>query len=194
MQQEADGRVATRNLALGTVAFAVAFTAWGLISPLGRRFEDDLGLSSTETSILLAGVATTLGFGILVYRRFANARVRATTSRSDLVLYPLLGLAIVTGMVATIWGTAIDEYAYRESVSPWFRSIFAFDPNATLMVGAPFVFQLHAVVAWLLFLVWPFTRLVHAWSIPLGYLLRRSHVLYRSRTPKAALARERSRP
>lgn len=39
---------------LGTVAFAVAFTAWGLISPLGRRFEDDLGLSSTETSILLA--------------------------------------------------------------------------------------------------------------------------------------------
>lgn len=143
---------------------------------------------------LIAGVATTLGFGILVYRRIANARVRATTSRSDLVLYPLLALAIVTGMIATIWGTAIDEYAYRESVSPWFRSIFAFDPNATLMVGAPFVFQLHAVVAWLLFLVWPFTRLVHAWSIPLGYLLRRSHVLYRSRTPKAALARERSRP
>jgi NNP family nitrate/nitrite transporter-like MFS transporter len=49
---EPDG--ATRNLVLGTVAFAVAFTAWGLISPLGRRFEDELGLSSTETSILLA--------------------------------------------------------------------------------------------------------------------------------------------
>jgi NNP family nitrate/nitrite transporter-like MFS transporter len=54
MEPEADGRVATRNLVLGTVAFAVAFTAWGLISPLGRRFEDDLGLSSTETAILLA--------------------------------------------------------------------------------------------------------------------------------------------
>jgi NNP family nitrate/nitrite transporter-like MFS transporter len=50
--REPDG--ATRNLVLGTVAFAVAFTAWGLISPLGRQFEDELGLSSTETSILLA--------------------------------------------------------------------------------------------------------------------------------------------
>jgi nitrate reductase gamma subunit len=142
---------------------------------------------------LIAGAAMTLGFAILVYRRIANARVRATTSQSDLLLYPLLGLAIVTGMIATIWGSAVDEYAYRESVSPWFRSIFAFDPNATLMVGAPLVFQLHAVVAWLLFLVWPFTRLVHAWSIPVGYLLRRSHVLYRSRTPKAALERQRTR-
>jgi nitrate reductase gamma subunit len=62
------------------------------------------------------------------------------------------------------------------------------------MVDAPFVFQLHAVVTrLLLLLVWPFTRLVHAWSIPLGYLMRRSHVLYRSHTPRTALERERSR-
>lgn len=141
---------------------------------------------------LAAGAAMTVGFAILVYRRLASPHVRATTSRSDLVLYPLLALAILTGMAATISG-AFDEYNYRETVSPWFRSIFAFDPKGELMVGAPFVFQLHAVVTWLLFLAWPFTRLVHAWSVPIGYLMRRSWVLYRSRTPKAALERQRSR-
>ena len=142
---------------------------------------------------LSAGAVMTLGFVILVYRRLANRRVRATTSRSDVVLYPLLALAIASGMVATVWGSAIDEYGYRETVSPWFRGLFAFSPDAALMANAPFVFQLHAVTAWLLFLAWPFTRLVHAWSVPVGYLLRRSQVLYRSRTPRAALARERAR-
>jgi nitrate reductase gamma subunit len=60
------------------------------------------------------------------------------------------------------------------------------------MAEAPLLFQLHAVSAWLLLAAWPFTRLVHAWSIPVGYL-RRSHILYRSRTPEAALRRERAR-
>jgi nitrate reductase gamma subunit len=48
------------------------------------------------------------------------------------------------------------------------------------MTGAPFVYQLHAVAAWLILAIWPFTRLVHAWSIPLQYL-GRPHILYRRR-------------
>lgn len=45
---------ASRNLALSTVAFALCFSAWGLMAPLARRFEDDLDLSSTETAVLIA--------------------------------------------------------------------------------------------------------------------------------------------
>jgi NNP family nitrate/nitrite transporter-like MFS transporter len=45
---------ATRNLVLSTVAFALCFSAWGLMAPLARRFEDDLDLSSTETAVLIA--------------------------------------------------------------------------------------------------------------------------------------------
>jgi len=138
-----------------------------------------------------AGTAIVLGLAILLYRRVAVPRVRHTTTRSDLVVLPLLVLVIGGGMLVTVWGTAIDEYPYRTTVSPWFRGIFGFAPEADLMAGAPFVFQLHAVSSWLLFAVWPFSRLVHAWSFPLGYL-RRSHILYRSRTPRAALARNRA--
>jgi nitrate reductase gamma subunit len=139
---------------------------------------------------LTAGVATTAGFAILLYRRGRVPRVRATTSRSDLFLtYPLLAIVIATGMAATI-SNAVDEHTYRETVSPWFRGIFSFRPRGELMTEAPFVFQAHAVSAFLLFAAWPFTRLVHAWSVPVRYL-RRAPILYRSRAPRPALSGQR---
>lgn len=60
------------------------------------------------------------------------------------------------------------------------------------MVGAPLVFQLHTLSAFILFALWPFSSLVHVFSVPLGYL-RRSYVQYRSSNPQATLARERAR-
>ena len=92
----------------------------------------------------------------------------------------MLAATILFGMVATVWGTAIDHYAYRETVSPWFRGIFLFEPHEELMTNASFVFQAHAVTAWLLLAIWPFTRLVHAWSIPVAYV-GRAPIVYRRR-------------
>jgi nitrate reductase gamma subunit len=142
-----------------------------------------------------AGAAVVAGIVLLFVRRTTVPRVRATTSRSDLVLYPVLVAAIVLGALATYWGNGVDRFAYRETVSPWFRGIFSLDPRGELMADASFVFQAHAVSAWLLFAVWPFTRLVHAWSVPVGYL-RRSPILYRSRStgPSARPARPASGP
>ena len=139
-----------------------------------------------------AGVAMTVGLAILIFRRASVPRVRVTTSRGDLVMYPLLTVAVVTGMLATFGANLVSPYHYREVVSPWFRGIFAFQPHAEQMANAPFLFQLHATSVWLLYAVWPFSRLVHAWSIPVSYL-QRSWILYRSRNPRAALAFERRR-
>jgi hypothetical protein len=69
---------------------------------------------------------------------------------------------------------------YRQTVAPWFRSIFYLHPDSGLIKAAPIGFQLHAQLAWLLFAVWPFTRLVHVFSAPVGYLTR-PYVPYRSR-------------
>lgn len=132
-----------------------------------------------------AGVTMTAGFLILLYRRMRVPRVRATTSLSDALLaYPLLAIVIGTGMAAVI-SNAIDEHTYRETVSPWFRGVFSFSPNAELMTGAPFLFQAHAASAFVLFAAWPFTRLVHAWSVPVRYL-RRAPILYRTRAPRSS--------
>src|SRR3989337_3494381 len=54
------GVMAARNLALATLAFALCFSVWGLIAPLAKKFEEDLGLSSTET-LFLTAVPVVLG-------------------------------------------------------------------------------------------------------------------------------------
>jgi nitrate reductase gamma subunit len=156
----------------------------GILIP--RSWTETIGISDDAYHYLalvagtVSGLAIVAGFSILVFRRARVAGIRVTTLRSDLVLYPVLAASILFGTVATIWGTGVDEYAYRETVSPWFRGIFGLDPDASLMANADFVFQAHAVTAWLLLAIWPFTRLVHAWSVPLAFL-RRSPILYRSR-------------
>jgi Nitrate reductase gamma subunit len=66
------------------------------------------------------------------------------------------------------------------AAAPWFRSMFSLQPDTALILEAPFGFQLHAQLAWLLIAIWPFTRLVHVFSAPLGYLTR-PYVPYRSR-------------
>ncbi|MGV9343585.1 respiratory nitrate reductase subunit gamma [Streptomyces spiralis] len=72
------------------------------------------------------------------------------------------------------------DWTDRETISPWFRSIFYLEPDPDLMSGAPILFKLHAISALLLFAAWPFTRLVHMLTAPLGYLTR-PYIVYRSR-------------
>ena len=93
-----------------------------------------------------------------------------------------LGLAETIGR-----NTLGGGYDYRATVGVWFRSIVFLHPEPDAMVGAPVLYQLHAVAAWLILRVWPFTRLVHAWSIPLQYL-GRPYILYRRRWARGAAA------
>ena len=68
-----------------------------------------------------------------------------------------------------------------ETVSPWFRSVFLLRPDVEAMAEAPIQFHIHALVGMALFALWPFSRLVHAFTAPLHYLFR-PYIVYRSRT------------
>ena len=132
---------------------------------------------------MISGVAAVLGLVILIYRRRTVGPVFSATTRMDKVMYLFLVAAIVLGMWNTIAGSIFSlggEYNYREGVSVWYRSFLAFQPRPDLMGDAPIGFQLHALVAFGLFALWPFTRLVHVFSAPLGYLTR-PYIVYRSR-------------
>lgn len=159
---------------------------------ISQSLTDSLGISEDTYRIFsasmgtLAGTAMLAGLAILIARRLHNPRVAATTRGMDVAVMALLALMVATGM----WNTVVENlinggYNYRETVSPWFRGLFLLDPNASLMTrGAiPLSYQLHALGGWLLIMVWPFSRLVHAWSVPLGYL-RRKPIVYRSRAPR----------
>ena len=128
----------------------------------------------------LAGLATVVGMAILVYRRRTTGPVFSATTRMDKVMYLFLAAVIVLGLYNTVASNVFGHYDYREGVSVWFRGIFRFDLHPDLMGEAPLGFQLHGLVAMALFALWPFTRLVHVFSAPLGYLTR-PYIVYRSR-------------
>ena len=137
---------------------------------------------------VLFGAAMLAGFGVLMYRRTRVPRVKATTSRTDVLTYLVLGTAIVTGMLATTgWNVFGSGYEYRETVAPWFRGLGLLSPDPALMSGAPLLFQVHAMSTVALFALWPFSRLVHAWSVPIVYLVR-SPILYRRRLTRRRVA------
>ncbi len=129
----------------------------------------------------VAGLACIAGFVILVGRRAYFPRVRRTTTRTDIVVYLVLAAIIVLGLIETIgFNTLGSGYNYRPTIGVWFRSLLWLHPEPRLIAGAPLVYQLHATLPWLLYAVWPFSRLVHAWSLPWQYL-GRPNILYRRR-------------
>jgi nitrate reductase gamma subunit len=129
----------------------------------------------------VAGIVCGSGLVILVWRRLAFPRIRQATTGVDVAVYVLLIVIISLGLVDTIWFNTIQGgYDYRQTVANWFRGIFLLEPRPDLIASAPAVYQLHAASAWLLFALWPFSRLVHAWSLPFQYL-GRPYILYRRR-------------
>jgi nitrate reductase gamma subunit len=130
----------------------------------------------------VAGFATLVGIGILVYRRRTTGPVFRATTANDKLMYLVLVAAIVAGLATTLLGAAGGaEHNYRLTVSPWFRSLFVLQPDIDAMSRAGLAFQLHTLIGMALFTLWPFTRLVHAFTAPLAYLVR-PYIVYRSRT------------
>jgi len=132
---------------------------------------------------VVAGCILVVGVVLLVLRRFVmKTRFRLVTRPGDVVMYILLVIVVTLGMWTTFSQTVFGDFDYRATVSIWFRSVFYANPQFELMGAAPVIFQIHAIAAFGLFAVWPFSRLVHLWSAPVGYLTR-PLIVYR---PQAA--------
>ncbi|HSK33036.1 MAG TPA: respiratory nitrate reductase subunit gamma, partial [Propionicimonas sp.] len=131
----------------------------------------------------LAGIATLVGIGLLIYRRRTIGPVFLATTKNDKLMYVVLVAAIVLGMIATLTGSVTatgEHHNYRETVSIWFRSLLVFQPDVAAMAAATWQFKVHILVGLGLFALVPFSRLVHAFTVPLHYLFR-PYVVYRSR-------------
>ncbi|MFD2839519.1 respiratory nitrate reductase subunit gamma [Populibacterium corticicola] len=156
-----------------------------LIPPSWTRF---VGISDHTYHVVavaagtVAGIFLSVGLVILLIRRFwYSERIKVVTTGWDYVLYVLLTAEIFVGMWQTVAINVFGEgYEYRGTISVWFRQLFILQPDSSLVSGAPFWYQLHIVLACLMLAVWPFTRLVHVWSIPIMYMTR-PFVVYRRR-------------
>jgi nitrate reductase gamma subunit len=130
-----------------------------------------------------AGLCALAGIFILLYRRTTVRRLILTSSKGDWVSLFFLAIVILSGISATFLNINPKGFDYRTTIGPWLRSIFIFRADAKLLSSVPVWFKIHLIAAMGIFAAWPFTRLVHVFSLPLRYLTR-SYVIYRKREPR----------
>ena len=168
--------------------FGILFVLGGHVMGLGipKSWTERAGISESLYHFMavsvgaVAGFCTVVGMAILIYRRRTVGPVFSATTRMDKTMYVFLATVIVLGLLNTVLANIFGSYDYRDGVSVWFRGIFRFSLQPELMAAAPIGFKLHALAAFALFALWPFTRLVHVFSAPLGYITR-PYIVYRSR-------------
>jgi nitrate reductase gamma subunit len=180
----------SRLLRLGSPLFhfgilaAIGGHVIGILVP--KSVHEAVGLSGDAYHVMavglgtIAGVGTVSGMALLIYRRRTVGPVFSATTKNDKIMYVFLAVTILLGLWTTVVANILGYHDYRQTVAPYFRSVFYFQPQGELMTASTLGFQAHVMSAWLLFAIWPFTRLVHVFSAPLGYLTR-PYIVYRSR-------------
>ena len=131
-----------------------------------------------------AGIMAWIGATLLLHRRLFDARIRRSSHWTDIAVLLLLWAQLSLGLATTYW--TIQHLNGEEMLlfMGWANGLLTFNPNAAdLIVDAALVYKLHIILGLTLFLVTPFSRLVHIWSIPLFFLIRPGYQLVRTRGP-----------
>jgi nitrate reductase gamma subunit len=166
----------------------------GLLTPIAVF--DALGIPHGAKQIMaiviggIAGLMCLVGISLLTHRRLFDARIRATSSFGDtailLILFAqlLLGLATIPVSLGHLDGHEMVRFMN------WAQDIVMLRPDAANYVAdAHPLFKAHLVLGMTIFLVFPFTRLVHVWSAPVWYLGRRGYQVVRSRDTARGVVR-----
>lgn len=126
------------------------------------------------------GVVCLVGITVLTVRRLSNPRVRATGTTGDTVILLLLFAQLLLGLGTIAVSTGHMDGGVMMALAEWAQHIVTFRGGAAgFMAGVHWIYKAHVFLGLTLLLVAPFTRLVHVWSIPLGYLWRPYQVVRR---------------
>lgn len=125
------------------------------------------------------GVLCLIGLLLLLSRRLTNPRVRATSSTSDILILVVLLVQLVLGLMTIFASTAHMDGGVMVLLGEWAQSVVTFQPNkaAAAIESVDLVYKLHVALGMTLFVLFPFTRLVHIASAPVWYLGRRYQIV-----------------
>jgi nitrate reductase gamma subunit len=136
-------------------------------SLLGGRFR----LYMMEVTGMGLALVAIISMGLFFWRRMTNPRVRAVTTTGDWILLVVLLLQITLGFLVAFvyrWGALW----YLRTATPWLESLVRLDPQIAYIAPLPWLIKLHFVGGFATIALLPFTRLIHAITIPVGYLWR----------------------
>jgi nitrate reductase gamma subunit len=133
----------------------------------------------------IAGLIAIIGLSILVHRRLSDPRIRLNSRKWDVAVLAMLWLQLALGLLTVPFSAFHMDGVLFETLTGYVKGIVTLDGGAAdLLIGAPFVPKLHIFLGFTLFLVSPFTRMIHIWSGvgALAYLFRPYQIVRMPRT------------
>jgi nitrate reductase gamma subunit len=128
------------------------------------------------------GLICLVGMALLIRRRITDPRIRATSQAADLPILLILFVQLVLGLLTIPFSAQHLDGSSMVALASWAQHLVTFQGDAASFVaGEALVFKLHLVLGLTIFLLFPFTRLVHVWSVPLQYLGRTGYQIVRKR-------------
>ena len=128
------------------------------------------------------GLTCLVGMILLIRRRMLDARIRATSQPTDLPILLILFVQLVLGLLTIPFSAQHMDGSSMLALASWAQHLVTFQGDAASFVsGEAFIFKIHLFLGLTIFLLFPFTRLVHVWSVPIQYLTRRGYQIVRKR-------------
>ena len=178
----------TRAFRAGSIMFHVGILLlffghlFGLLTP--KEVYTAFGLTTAmkqNLSMILGGAFGALcfvGMTILIWRRLFNPRVRANSAHMDTFIILLLYFQLITGMFSIFWSIEDHDGSIMAQLANWAQSIVTFQAGAwEYVVDVHWIYKLHMFLGLVMFTAFPFSRLVHIWSWPWGYMRRAYQVV-----------------
>ncbi|MEO1169988.1 MAG: respiratory nitrate reductase subunit gamma [Pseudomonadota bacterium] len=185
-----------RQLMVGSVLFhlgvLIVFVGHlvGLLTPI--EFFDWMGISHPFKQVMaigvggVAGAISLIGATMLVQRRLFDPRIRRNSSFADTAVILLLWVQLILGLSTILISLEHLDGAEMVRFMAWAQGIFTFDAAASSYVlNAHWIFKLHIFLGLTIFLIFPFTRLVHMLSAPVRYVWRPGYQIVRSKKSAA---------
>ena len=158
----------------------------GLLTPIW--IFEALGISHTFKQWMaisvggFAGIFAFIGLTLLVHRRLFDARIRTTSSFGDIAILLILYVQLILGLSTIFVSLHHLDGHMMVNFMTWAQGILTLQPGVSVLItGVPLIFKLHLFLGMTIFLVFPFTRLVHIWSAPVWYLGRQGYQVVRTR-------------
>ncbi len=150
---------------------------FGLLTPTAVYTAMGLTPGAKQLLAIIAGgifgIVTLVGVVILLHRRLTDPRVRKTSYPMDSFILILLAAQLVTGLLTIPVSTGHLDGEVMQQISAWAQGLVTFQTGAAATIyDIHWIYKLHMFLGMLMFLVFPFTRLVHIWSVPYGYAFR----------------------
>ena len=154
---------------------------FGLLTP-HWVYESFLSLQAKQLIAMSAGgvfgAMTLYGGYLLLKRRLTNVRIRATSSTADILILVLLVSQAALGLLTIPFSAFHLDGSVMMKLVSWAQDVVTFQTGASKnLEGVSLIYKIHMILGMTLFVVFPFCRLVHVWSVPLEYLTRRIQIV-----------------